>query len=231
MSQNKRQQKSTGGGPNKEYKFSALEETIIRICALEESVEGCPDALAFGLSSCSKKRKTDCNPNQIVDSENYPNSSSVSRSVEVLKDKSFDDNVMFAMIMNATEPKEQNIETNDSHHMNSENRTSTPRLTKKPQKGITCDVALEREIEIQQQLCNKVEEAVEAMKRHEKEMEYQSKKICRSIDKISEFQKKMLDETSRHNLEMEAMRMQEIKAKLEFQKRLLEIEEEKLQKL
>ncbi|XP_055852449.1 uncharacterized protein LOC129916482 [Episyrphus balteatus] len=57
IADNPRNKKATGGGQFKEFKFSQLEETIIRICAMRDSVEGCQNATTFGLPSFIKKRR------------------------------------------------------------------------------------------------------------------------------------------------------------------------------
>lgn len=48
LSQNKQEQRATGGGPNKTHKFSDEEEEVIALVGLKEAVEGISNVKIFG---------------------------------------------------------------------------------------------------------------------------------------------------------------------------------------
>ncbi|XP_055913460.1 uncharacterized protein LOC129947048 [Eupeodes corollae] len=232
MSENIKNKKATGGGQFKEHKFSRLEETIIRICSMKDSIEGCRNASSFGLPSCSKKRKMG---NQ--DKENVP---SLQASLECVLD--FDESHSKSPVdRQQIEPEPQPVADDI---MNSSKSSK-----KRKSFNTTNPEYLEQELSSQKEICTKIGKAVDFLESHQEEFSQKVQKIYRSIDRLYDQQKLMLKEMCRHNIQleqqkqqkfeeikrhnnkMENLRLKEIESKIKFKEDLIQIEEEKLRKM
>ncbi|XP_073843020.1 uncharacterized protein [Musca autumnalis] len=68
--QNHKMANGTGGGPNQEYRFSAIEEEIYNLTAMKESVEGVANRSGLGTSSSQNGGKEN-DPPELADIVNF----------------------------------------------------------------------------------------------------------------------------------------------------------------
>ncbi|XP_055907590.1 uncharacterized protein LOC129947817 [Eupeodes corollae] len=228
MSENLKMKHGTGGGPFREYKFSALDEAIIKLCGMTQSVEGSSGSRRFGLPSCSKRH----NENQDADKENLsvspPKKNKASETIPI------DDELELLMSV-ADDSRQINSNMSDS---SSHKTKPIPRSSKEAtETKRTCEF-LERELELHRELCDKVGRVIEKFDEEKENNQHQRneikislKKIYHSIDRLCDHQKLALEEQKRSNFEMEKLRRREIEAKFDFKQKLLAIEEAKLERL
>lgn len=135
------------------------------------------------------------------------------------------------------EEKDQPTELKTSFHGEAENETPscsrqvTPpplnssnlkRKRTEPQDKGTLPELIAKELVIQENLCCKISKIGDSMETHSKEMEMNIKRIYRALEKRNTIMEK-------HHAKMEHLRMQEVESKLEKNRRIIEIEEMKLQ--
>lgn len=181
-----------------------MEENIIRICAMQETVEGSQNSESFGLPSCSKRFLS------TLDEENVDPSAS-----QFQKDKS----VELVEVQRAEDW--QPIEVFETEN-------PTEKRFQKEKIKSTSEI-LEKELSIQRELCNKLTEGISVIASHQSEMGQNLKRVYRSIDRLYDQQKEILKETTRHNKEMERLKKYKIESKIALKKELLEIEKAKLE--
>lgn len=195
--QNLKEKRCTGGGPNKEVKFSATEEAIYNLTAMKSSVEGV-SAKLFGLNSPNSKTNDETpTPEETIFVDNH-----VSQPIEV--EELVEELVEY--IPSSTCPKIPILPKSD---------------VGKEASKISYD-ALQDELKVQKELL----ETIKKMEANQKEQEQSRKRIYRALDKINDNQQKHfktmetlkrheIEELRRHNAFIENLRAKEVEYKLE----------------
>ncbi|XP_055838228.1 uncharacterized protein LOC129906465 [Episyrphus balteatus] len=214
ISENLKMKQSTGGGPFREYKFAPLDQTIIKLCGMTQSVEGCSDSRKFGLPSCSKRQ----NENQDAKIENVlvsPPSKKYKTSETIPTAEELEFSPM--------------SEGDDFGQINANTSESFSHIAKPiscPSKNATATKStaefLEKELQLHREICDKIGLAIEKYDKERannqvqhNEIKISLQKICKSIDRLCDHQQKYFEEQKRNNLEMEQFR----RCQLDEQKR------------
>ncbi|XP_055914483.1 uncharacterized protein LOC129947807 [Eupeodes corollae] len=196
--ENKANQRATGGGPNKTVKYTDVEEAILQLIGVNEAVEGFGSP--FGLPPPEKKRKTD------VAEENGDDQNSLEDLMEYLHEgddtcDNIQDGVPCGTETNDVRNASTNLEPSTSKPTQPRNY-KTARLT-------TNDLIYE-ELKVQKEISSNILEVVGVLKEHNTDTQNGFKKIYRSLDRICDFSKQRLKEEKRHHEVIEAFRKQEL---------------------
>lgn len=201
--------KGTGGGPNKEYKFSPAEESILEMLGTKEAADGVEGSQTFGLKITKLADETQ---------------NSLTR----------EDNELI-LVTNEPTIKQINLVTTEviteptSKHANSKKKTKVE-LT-------TAEIA-KSSLEYQKKLCDEMAYFKSTAEKHYHDVESSLRRIYRAIDKIHEQKILANKEMVRHNREMEEMKRMKLeleKSKVESTSKInalmMETEDSKLRHL
>ena len=188
---------------------------------MRDSVEGCQNATTFGLPSCIKKRR--------MVSQEKENCRSLETTLDAILES----------------PSKSPVHCRQT---DTDTQGSSSRPSKKQKVKMTPEF-LEEELTVQKDICIKIGKAVDLLENHHQESSQCMKKIYRSIDRLHDQQKLVLQETKRHNIQleqqdrekheemlchnkrMENWRIREIEIKVKYKQDLIKIQQEKLQKM
>lgn len=112
--------------------------------------------------------------------------------------------------------------------------TSSRKLFSSKAKEKSAVDLIETEIKAQEQMVDKMSELVDILKDDKTVTKDYGKRISRSLEKIVDFNAKMLDlkgkklnETKRHHMEMEKLKVREIENQIDESKKLIELKQMK----
>lgn len=193
---NQKEVNATGGGPNRLYTFSALEETVIELTSISKQVSGIKHSRAFGLPATSTSTigpSTDTIA-QLADDCFEAENTEVDNNIEDGADESITDCILVPV---STKKRENKREI--------QNPTNT---------------LLSQQIKIQEELKNEFCNFFSSYKDSANTTESSFKKIYRALDKIADYQKESLQEQRRHNAVVAKL----ARDKLELKQKILELE-------
>ncbi|XP_055920026.1 uncharacterized protein LOC129951743 [Eupeodes corollae] len=212
---NKMYERGTGGGPNRTQKFSPGEEAIFQLVGMKEAVEGVGTSQSFGLKLPQKRKQGD--------EENQSPIQDLFETIVGYEDQNQQGCEAPPLPLSDT----QIAPENSSDEATTTASTSRNARKQKVGKMSTLEVVME-ELQTQKDLCGKLGEAISVMKDHNKNMEIGVKKLYRSLDSLNDKKKDQLKEEMRHNHEMENFRKMEIEELINKNRKMIELEELKI---
>lgn len=199
MAHNKRELTSTGGGGNTQFDFTPLEEEVIQLIKLRDSVDGVANAQKFG----------------VPHKRTYNEANKSTPSVTQLPNFEDFDEPTEALAPDTSVDLELNPDERGNHRQIPQS---------KGQKSVKL---IEKQIDVQQKFYESVKGFIKIQNERSADMVLNQKKIYRAIDRLADCQKRnneifqeQLAEQKRHNDKMERYALQ----KNQMKKQILEIE-------